>query len=56
MAQPVETPVRTSQASRKTEAAFDVWLQSGLHQMYDDVAREPVPDDLLKLVNEGRKA
>ena len=34
----------------RTEAAFDVWLQRGLHQMFDDVAREPIPDELLKLI------
>ena len=36
-------------------AAFDVWLQRSLHQLYDDVAREPIPDELLKLIEEDRK-
>lgn len=36
-------------------AAFDIWLQRGLHQLYDDVAREPIPDELLKLIEEDRK-
>lgn len=36
-------------------AAFDVWLQRGLHQLYDDVAKEPVPDELLKLIEEDRQ-
>jgi len=40
---------------RKTEAAFDLWLQKGLHEIYDQVAREPVPDELLKLIEEDRK-
>jgi hypothetical protein len=39
----------------KTEAAFDLWLQKGLHEIYDKVAREPVPDELLKLIEEDRK-
>ena len=33
---------------------FDLWLQRGLHQLYDDVAKEPVPDDLLRLIEEDR--
>lgn len=36
------------------EAAFDLWLQRGLHQLYDGVACEPVPEDLLKLIEEDR--
>lgn len=35
-------------------AAFDVWLNRSLHQLYDDVAREPIPDELLKLIEEDR--
>jgi len=35
-------------------AAFDVWLQRGLHQLYDDIAREPIPDELLKLIEKDR--
>jgi hypothetical protein len=41
--------------SRKAEAAFDLWLQKGLHEIYDTVAREPIPDELLKLIEEDRK-
>ncbi len=36
-------------------AAFDVWLQRSLHQLYDDIAREPIPEELLKLIEEDRK-
>lgn len=25
------------------DRAFDLWLQRGLHQLYDQVAREPLP-------------
>lgn len=39
---------------RKGEAAFDIWLQKGLHQLFDDVANEPVPDELLRLIEEDR--
>jgi hypothetical protein len=36
------------------EAAFDLWLQRGLHQMFDDVMREPIPDELLRLIEQDR--
>jgi hypothetical protein len=35
--------------------AFDLWLKRGLHQIYDDVANEPIPDNLLKLIEDSRK-
>ncbi len=41
-----EPPVKTK--------AFDIWLNRGLHQIYDDVASEPIPDDLLKLIEDDR--
>jgi Anti-sigma factor NepR len=47
-------PVRPLK-ERKTEAAFDLWLQRGLHQLFDDVAQEPIPEDLLRLIEEDRK-
>ena len=40
---------------RKGDQAFDLWLQRGLHQMFDDVAGEPVPEDLLRLIEEDRQ-
>ena len=32
--------------------AFDIWLQRGLHQLYDSVAKEPVPDELLRMIEQ----
>ncbi len=40
---------------RKVDAAFDVWLQKGLHDIFDNVANEPIPDELLRLIEEDRK-
>ncbi len=34
--------------------AFDIWLNRGLHQIYDDVANEPIPEDLLKLIENDK--
>ncbi|MBV9782951.1 MAG: hypothetical protein JO264_03950 [Acidisphaera sp.] len=39
----------------KPDAAFDVWLQRGLHKMFDDVASEPIPEELLRLIEDDRK-
>jgi hypothetical protein len=36
------------------EAAFDLWLQRGLHEMFDDVMREPIPEELLRLIEQDR--
>ncbi len=43
------------QAQGKPSRAFDVWLDRGLHEMYDSIAQEPIPDDLLRLIEEDRK-
>jgi hypothetical protein len=48
--QPVEGRARKG----TPDAAFDLWLQRGLHAMYDDIAREPIPEELLKLIEQDR--
>ncbi len=42
----------TARAKMKasTERPFDVWLQKQLHAMYDEIASEPLPSDLLNLI------
>jgi len=35
-------------------SAFDLWLRRGLHQLFDDVAKEPVPEELLRLIEDDR--
>lgn len=57
MKQRKDKPAATAspKASRPSEAAFDVWLRRGLHELFDEVAREPVPEELLKLLEEDRK-
>ncbi len=37
------------------EQAFDLWLQRGLREMFDDVAKEPIPPELLALIEKDRK-
>lgn len=56
MKQPKEQPIRPEATGpAKTESAFDLWLQKGLHRMFDDVANEPIPEELLRLIEEDRK-
>ncbi|MBS0219556.1 MAG: hypothetical protein JSR91_02330 [Proteobacteria bacterium] len=38
------------------ERPFDVWLQKQLHAMYDEIASEPLPEDLLALIELDAKA
>ena len=41
--------------SRPTDAAFDIWLNRGLHDMFDGVAKEPIPDELLRLIEDDEQ-
>ena len=38
-------------AKAPTERPFDMWLQKQLHSMYDEIAAEPLPSDLLNLID-----
>lgn len=40
---------------RVPEAAFDLWLKRGLHELYDEVANEAIPAELLRLIEQDRK-
>ena len=39
-----------SRGKAPAERPFDIWLQKQLHAMYDEIASEPLPDDLLGLI------
>ena len=47
-------PTKSGRVSgeRATSAAFDTWLERKLHDMFDSVTNEPIPDDLLKVIAE----
>jgi hypothetical protein len=38
------------------ERPFDMWLQKQLHAMYDEIASEPLPNDLLKMIDHDAAA
>lgn len=47
--------VRDAPASGRTrgnDRPFDLWLQKQLHAMYDEIASEPLPSDLLNLIDQ----
>lgn len=37
------------------DAAFDLWLDRGLNTMFGKVAEEPIPPELLALIEKNRK-
>jgi len=37
------------------DRAFDVWVQRSAHSRWDEVANEPIPEELLRLIEEDRK-
>ncbi|MCC7048305.1 MAG: hypothetical protein IT562_16445 [Alphaproteobacteria bacterium] len=47
-------PSRVSKQADKTSTAFDLWLKRELRDMFSDVAQEPVPDELLQLIDEKK--
>lgn len=36
--------------AKKGDTPFDLWLDRGLRTLYGNVADEPIPDDLLRLL------
>lgn len=44
----------TDPGGEGVDGAFDVWLRRGLHQLYDTVAKEPIPESLIRLIEEDR--
>jgi hypothetical protein len=51
-------PAKTGaeQEDGAVDNAFDLWLRRGLHQLYDTVAKEPIPEELLRMIEEDREA
>lgn len=48
-------PAARSKA-RTNDRPFDLWLHKQLHAMYDEIASEPLPDDLLNLIDKDAAA
>lgn len=43
-------PARDKKVKAPAERPFDMWLQKQLHAMYDEIAAEPLPNDLISLI------
>ncbi|WP_422014780.1 NepR family anti-sigma factor [Reyranella sp.] len=41
---------------RASDRPFDLWLHKQLHAMYDEIASEPLPDDLVNLIEKDAAA
>jgi hypothetical protein len=51
---PASGDARRPLAAGKDSTAFDLWLKQGLHRLFDDIANEPIPDELLRLIEQGK--
>jgi len=45
-----EKSAREKNMKAPAERPFDMWLHKQLHAMYDEIAAEPLPDDLINLI------
>jgi len=45
---------KTRPRGGRSSNAFDLWLQRELQDMFADVSREPVPDELMRLIDESK--
>ena len=48
-------PAAPSGAQSEAGDAFDIWLHGSLHRLYDGVTREPIPPELLALIEKDRQ-
>ncbi len=53
-AKPASATPSRSRGGAPGDTAFDLWLSRGLHQLYDNVAKEPIPDELLRMIEDDR--
>jgi hypothetical protein len=42
-------------ASQPESDAFDLWLGASLREAFDAIATEPIPEDLLRMIEEDRE-
>lgn len=43
-----------AESKGQPQTAFDLWLERGLHRLFDGIAAEPIPDALLKIIEQDR--
>ena len=47
-------PAGEKATTPRMDQPFDHWLHKQLHEMYDAIAKEPLPDDLLRLIDRDK--
>lgn len=47
-------PTGERNTTPRMDQPFDHWLHKQLHEMYDAIAKEPLPDDLLRLIDQDK--
>ena len=52
---PAEAKPGAPVAKRSPASAFDLFLDRGLHSLFDSIKDEPVPEELLRIIREDRK-
>ena len=45
---------RRKPAEFRAPTAFDLWLERELKDMFSDVAQEPIPEELMRLIDEAK--
>jgi hypothetical protein len=53
---PGMSPSAGGSRAGSADAAFDIWLQRGLREVYGEVAEEPIPPEILALIENSRKS
>lgn len=49
-------PAATERRSNEQESEFDAWLDVRLKSLYSSVLNEPVPEDMMKLLQKRTKS
>jgi hypothetical protein len=53
---PGMSPRQGGARAGSADAAFDIWLQRGLREVYGEVAEQPIPPEILALIEKSRKS
>lgn len=52
---PTQPAPDTDPPGEAAPTAFDLFVERGLHAIYDGVLAEPIPDELLRLIEDDRR-
>jgi len=52
---PGKPSLATGKPRDPSAVAFDLFLERGLHKLFDAVKDEPIPDELLRIIKEDQQ-